>query len=59
MSTDRDLSREVAKLAELRDGSYDTDAIVQEIEAAFGPSSLREIPSDWLERLFQKHRTTA
>jgi hypothetical protein len=53
---DDHLWREVVNLAQDRDGTYDTGAIVAEIEATFGPSSIREVPDQDVERLFEKHR---
>ena len=52
-----DLWREVVSLALQRKATYDTQAITEEIESIFGPASLREVPADELERLFQKHET--
>jgi hypothetical protein len=53
------LWQEVEDLAQARDGSYDVRSIVGEIEATFGPSSLREVPDDEIERLLQKHQRPA
>jgi hypothetical protein len=55
MSTES-LWQEVEDLAQARDGSYDVGSIVRDIEATFGPSSMRELPDAEIERLFQKHQ---
>jgi len=55
----QDLWGEVVDLARRRSGSYDTQAIVADIEAVFGPSSLREVPDEEIERLFRKHERAA
>ena len=53
------LWQEVDVLADSRAGRFDTRAIVREIEATFGPSSMREVPPDEIDRLFHKHQTSA
>ena len=57
MSTES-LWREVDDLTQAREGSYDVQSIVEEMEATFGPSSLRELPDHEIERLLQKHQTS-
>jgi hypothetical protein len=54
---DQSLWREVVELAMTREGTYDTQAIAEEIERTFGPSSIREVPPDELERLFHRYQT--
>ena len=53
------LWQEVDDLARTRLGDYDTRALVKEIDATFGPSSLRELPDNEIERLLLKHKTSA
>jgi hypothetical protein len=55
-SYERPLWHCVDNLAHIRGGTYDTGAIVAEIEATFGMSSLSGISDGELERLFAKHR---
>ena len=52
MSTES-LWREVEDLAQAREGSYDCRSMVQDIEATFGPTSLRELLDNEIERLLQ------
>ena len=52
------LWREIEDLTQAREGSYDVRAIVQDIEATFGPSSLRELPDHEIDRLLKKHQTS-
>ena len=37
---------------------FDTHTIVSEIKARFRPSSIREVPPEELDRLFQIHQTS-
>ena len=54
---DQSLWREVVALAMARKGTYDTQSITEEIERTFGPSSIREVPPEELERLFARYET--